>query len=149
MVDGLASDSIKMIGKDAALLREDGRYTISVTDGNRIIDTDFILDRIRPRFYVSVEKNKASMIYKSTDVVETVIYKDGEMISSGSIQNQVRQPGKYEVYAYDKAGNKGSSVFTVKYGFNKGAIAAIVLLIAAIAGVYSYIRFINSKVKVR
>ena len=148
-VDGLEADSIKMMGKDAALLREDGRYTISITDGDRIIDTDFILDRIRPRFYVSIAKNKASMIYKSTDLKETVIYKDGELISQGNIQGQVKQPGKYEVYAYDNAGNRGSSRFTVKYGFNKGAIAAIILVIAAIAGIYAYIRFINSKVKVR
>lgn len=149
MVDGLAADSIKLIGKDAALLREDGRYTISISDGDRTIDTDFVLDRIRPRFYVSTEKNKAQFVYKSTDVKETVIYKDKKLISSGTIQNQVKEPGNYEVYAIDAAGNKGRSQFTVKYGFNKGAVAAIFLVIAAIAGIYAYMRYINSKVKVR
>lgn len=149
MVDGLQADSIRRIGSDAALLREDGRYTISVSDGNRTIDIDFILDRIRPRFYVSTEKNKAQFVFKSTDVKETVIYKDGKLISSGNIQNQVKQPGDYEVLAYDEAGNRGRSQFKVKYGFNKGAIAAIILVIAAIAGVYAYMRHINSKVKVR
>ncbi|MCR5118459.1 MAG: hypothetical protein K6B44_02420 [Lachnospiraceae bacterium] len=149
LVDGLETESVKMMGQDAALLREDGRYKVTITDGDRYIDLDFLLDRVRPRFYVSVEKNKASMYYKSTDVRETVIYKDGELISSGSIQNQVKKPGNYEVIAYDRAGNKGTSIFKVKYGFNSGAIVAIVLVIAAAAGIIAYIRYINSKIKVR
>ena len=149
MVDGLPAEDVKRISSDAVLLREDGKYTITVTDGDRTIDTEFLLDRVRPRFYVSVEKNKASFAYKSTDVSETIIYKDGELISSGNIQNQVKSPGKYEVFAVDKAGNRGRSAFTVKYGFNKGAIAAIVLVVAAIAGLIGYMRVINSKVKVR
>ena len=138
-----------MMGKDAALLREDGRYTVTVTDGKRYIDTEFVLDRIRPRFSVNTEKNSATINYKSTDVTETVIYKDGKMISSGSVQRQIKQPGTYEVYAYDKAGNKGVSRFTVKYGFNKGAVAAIALVVIAIAGIMVYLRKINQKIKVR
>ncbi len=149
MVDGLEADSIKRVGKDAALLREDGRYTITISNGDRTIDTDFLLDRIRPRFYVSTEKNKAQLLFKSKDVKETVIYKDGKLISSGNIQTQIKQPGDYEVFAYDNAGNKGRSQFKVKYGFNKGAIVAIILVIGAIAGIISYMRYINSKVKVR
>ena len=149
MVDGLEADSIKRIGSDAALLREDGRYTITISNGDRSIDTAFVLDRIRPRFYVSTEKNKAQFTFLSTDVKETVIYKDGKLISSGNIQSQVKQPGDYEVFAYDEAGNRGRSQFKVKYGFNKGAIVAIILIIGAIAGVYAYMRHINSKVKVR
>ncbi len=149
MVDGLPAESIKKIGKDTALLREEGRYTITVTDGSQVIDTDFLLDRTKPRFFYALEKNRAVIDYKSSDVRETRVYRNGELVTEGRIVTELRDPGDYTLEAYDNAGNRGSAVFTVKYAFNKGAIAAIALVVIALAAFYAYMRYINSKVKVR
>ena len=57
--------------------------------------------------------------------------------------------GDYVFYAVDAAGNRGRLEFTVKYGLNKGAIVAILLVIVGLAGLYAYLRYISAKVNVR
>lgn len=143
------AETVRYLSDDTVSLREDGAYTIEITDGERTIEVNFTLDRVRPRFYVTTQKNKALISFVSEDVAQTIVYKDGKLVSSGTIETEIDGSGNYQFYAVDDAGNRGRAEFTVKYGLNKGAIVAILLLIAGIGGLYAYLRYINAKVKVR
>ena len=132
-----------------AVLRQDGEYRIEMTDGEVTMEVSYRLDRVRPRFYVQVNKNKADIAYLSSDVTEALVYRNEQLYSSDELVYTLDDTGKYWFYVYDSAGNVSGQAFMVKYGFNKGAVIAILLLISAVIGVFVYLRYLNTHVKVR
>ena len=84
-----------------------------------------------------------------SDVTEALVYRNEQLYSSDELVYTLDDTGKYWFYVYDSAGNVSGQAFVVKYGFNKGAAIAILLLISAVIGLFVYLRYLNTHVKVR
>ena len=69
--------------------------------------------------------------------------------TEGKVIYQLKDTGKYWFYVFDEAGNMSAQEFYVRYGFNKGATIAILLSVAFIVGLFIYLRYLNTHVKVR
>ena len=110
----------------------------------------YTLDRVKPRFYVQTQKNRADIGYLSQDVTSTIVYLNEQPYETGTdIVYELTDTGKYWFYVFDEAGNMSAQEFYVRYGFNKGAAIAVLLLVAFIAGLFIYLRYLNTHVKVR
>ena len=78
-----------------------------------------------------------------------MVYKNGELISEGTVVDRIKGKGRYELKAIDKAGNVSSASFAVRFGLNRGSIVTILIVIAFFVGMYAYLRYLNKKVRVR
>ena len=141
--------SAAIINESTVMLREDGNYRIEMTDGITALEVAYRLDRIRPKFVVQTQKNQAHIGYLSTDCASTQIYRNDQLYSEGDLVYVVDKTGSYKFFVFDSAGNYSGKAFEIKYGFNKGAIVAIAIVIAAIIGLFAYLRYLNTHVKVR
>ena len=148
-LDELPCKSAYQVNAHTVMLREDGDYRIEMTDGEVTYEMSYTLDRVRPRFYVQVNKNTADIAYLSDDVRESLIYRNEELYNSDSVIYKIKDTGKYKLYVFDEAGNYSGRAFDVKYGMNKGAVVAVALVIAAVVGLFVYLRYLNTHVKVR
>ncbi len=149
LLNEVPAENVKIVGGTRAFLKEDGKYRITVTDGERSIEVEFTLDRVKPRFGVMLNKNEAIISYVTSDVENTMVYKNGELISEGTVVDRIKGKGRYELKAIDKAGNVSSASFAVRFGLNRGSIVTILIVIAFFVGMYAYLRYLNKKVRVR
>jgi len=149
LLNEVPAENVKIVGGTRAFLKEDGKYRITVTDAERSIEVEFTLDRVKPRFGVMLNKNEAIISYVTSDVENTMVYKNGELISEGTVVDRIKGKGRYEVKAIDKAGNVSSASFAVRFGLNRGSIVTILIVIAFFVGMYAYLRYLNKKVRVR
>ncbi len=148
--DDIPAVTAKNLGPQSVLLREDGDYLIEFTNGEFTLDMRYTLDRVKPRFYVQTQKNQADIAYLSQDVFSTIVYLDEKPYETeGKVIYQLKDTGKYWFYVFDEAGNMSAQEFYVRYGFNKGATIAILLSVAFIVGLFIYLRYLNTHVKVR
>lgn len=134
----------------SVLLHEDGDYRIRISSNAATMEVYYTLDRIHPRFNVQVEKNHAMIIYDSADVIRSIVYRgDDRYMAETGIIYEIKETGEYRYFAQDAAGNVTGRAFKVKFGFNTGSIVTILIIIAAIAGLFMYIRYINKNTRVR
>ncbi|MBR3575499.1 MAG: hypothetical protein IKN97_10070 [Lachnospiraceae bacterium] len=134
----------------SVLLREDGDYRIRISSNAATMEVYYTLDRIHPRFNVQVEKNHAMIIYDSADVIRSIVYRgDDRYMAETGIIYEIKETGEYRYFAQDAAGNVTGRAFKVKFGFNTGSVVTILIIIAAIAGLFMYIRYINKNTRVR
>ncbi|MBR3735895.1 MAG: hypothetical protein IKN07_08430 [Lachnospiraceae bacterium] len=148
--DDIPAVTATNLGPQSVLLREDGEYLIEFTNGEFTLDMRYTLDRVKPRFYVQTQKNRADIGYLSQDVTSTIVYLNEQPYETGTdIVYELTDTGKYWLYVFDEAGNMSAQEFYVRYGFNKGAAIAVLLLVAFIAGLFIYLRYLNTHVKVR
>jgi hypothetical protein len=148
-LSGEKCKSAMIYEKKTARLLEDGEYRIVFENADQTIELEYTLDRERPRLFVDVKRNLANIVYYSSDISNTTVYRKNELVSDGSVVNQIEKNGKYTVYIYDDAGNSVAYAFTVKFGINVMGIVAILMIVAAIIGIYVFLKRLNSKVKVR
>jgi len=134
----------------SVLLREDGDYRIRISSNAATMEVYYTLDRIHPRFNVQAEKNHAMIIYDSADVIRSIVYRgDDRYMAETGIIYEIKETGEYRYFAQDAAGNVTGRAFKVKFGFNTGSVVTILIIIAAIAGLFMYIRYINKNTRVR
>ncbi|MBR3516765.1 MAG: hypothetical protein IKO10_10665 [Lachnospiraceae bacterium] len=148
-LDNLPCTTYKLVNRTTVLLREDGYYKIEVTDGSVTYNMEYKLDRIRPRFFVDVQKNRADISYLSDDAAKVMVYRNQQPYDTKGLLYSIRETGLYWFYVFDDAGNISQQAFEVKYGFNKGAVVAILIIVLFIGGLIGYIRYLNTHVKVR
>ena len=138
-------------GKTGQMLKlwKDGNYKITTTDkgGEHILDVT--LDRVSPKFQVTLLENQAQVKYLSDDIVGFELYKDKTLEKEGESIDIIEGAGTYRLVVTDRAGNRSESVFSIKYQINQAAVIAIVIvLILLIAGIFFFKRM-NKTVKVR
>ncbi|MCR5637775.1 MAG: hypothetical protein K6F97_02935 [Lachnospiraceae bacterium] len=148
-LSGANCKSAKIYEGKTAMLLEDGTYRIVFGSEDQSIELEFTLDRERPRIYLEIKKNLATIAYYSSDVSNTTVYRGNQLVSDGSVVDTIDKSGKYTLYISDVAGNSIASSFTVKFGLNLMGIVALLIIILAIVGIYFYLKRLNSKVKVR
>ena len=61
----------------------------------------------------------------------------------------VSEPGNYQLFVYDKAGNMSSARFQMRYKMNLAAVMAIVLVILIAGAVVVYVKKVKRDVSVR
>lgn len=148
-LDDVPCTTVKRVDRQTVMFREDGYYRIEVTDGSYMYDMEYKLDRIRPRFFVDVQKNQADISYLSDDAYEVTVYRNQKPYDTQGMVYTLKDTGLYWFYVFDDAGNVSAQAFEVKYGFNKGAVVAILIVAGALVGLIVYLRYLNTHVKVR
>ena len=142
--------SALIMNDTTVLLREDGDYRFRISSNAATMEVYYRLDRVHPRFNVQVEKNLATIYYDSSDVARSIVYRgDNLYATETNIIYEIKETGEYRYFAQDVAGNVTGVAFKVKFGFNTGSIVTILIIIAAIVGLFMYIKYINKNTKVR
>ena len=142
--------SALIMNDTTVLLREDGDYRFRISSNAATMEVYYRLDRVHPRFNVQVEKNLATIYYDSSDVARSIVYRgDNLYATETNIIYEIKETGEYRYFAQDVAGNVTGVAFKVKFGFNTGSIVTILFIIAAIVGLFMYIKYINKNTKVR
>jgi hypothetical protein len=142
--------SALIMNDTTVLLREDGDYRFRISNNAATMEVYYRLDRVHPRFNVQVEKNLATIYYDSSDVARSIVYRgDNLYATETNIIYEIKETGEYRYFAQDVAGNVTGVAFKVKFGFNTGSIVTILIIIAAIVGLFMYIKYINKNTKVR
>ena len=140
-----------VFGKSKQMLKlwKDGSYKIITSDKAGEHTLDVTLDRVNPRFQVSLLENQAQIKYLSDDIARFELYKDKTLEKEGESLDLIEGAGTYRLVVIDKAGNKSESTFSIKYQINQAAIIAIAIVITLIiAGIFFFKRM-NKTVKVR
>ena len=140
-----------LLGKSERILKlwKDGNYKITTTDKAGEHTLDITLDRVSPRFQVSLLENQAQVKYLSDDIARFELYKDKTLEKEGESIEIIEGAGTYRLVVIDNAGNKSETVFTIKYQINQAALIAIVIvLVLVIAGIF-FFKKMNKTVKVR
>jgi ABC-type sugar transport system permease subunit len=76
--------------------------------------------------------------------VETIVLSNGKSEETYTSLTEIRTPGKYTLYLYDKEGNVREYSFRVRRHINAASVLSILLVIAIIAvGVIFYRRTKN------
>ncbi|MBR1471583.1 MAG: hypothetical protein IJ600_08080 [Lachnospiraceae bacterium] len=152
-LDELPAESAKVFHEDTAdtvYLREDGSYLVTFSNGEMEIELAYTLDRVKPRYQVNVQKNVAEIAYISQDVTSTEVYRNEQPYETKfDVVSRIDETGKYWLFVYDAAGNMSATAFDVRYGFNKGAVIALLIIAATVVGLFAYLRYLNTHVKVR
>jgi hypothetical protein len=144
------SESALIMNDTTVLLREDGEYRFRISSNAATMEVYYKLDRVHPRFTVQVEKNHAVIYYDSSDVARSIVYRgDKQYAAETTILYEINETGEYRYFAQDAAGNVTGRAFKVRFGFNTGSFVTIFIIIAAIVGLFLYIRYINKNTKVR
>ena len=138
-----------IIRPDMVRLIEDGTYEITMESPYGSDELVLSLDTLQPLFDVSVVPNLATVRYRTSDVAYCILYKNGELMSNTGIITEITEAGEYSLTAYDRAGNRSSASFRVSYRINAGAVVAILIVIALIAGAVVYLVRIKQKVSIR
>lgn len=142
--------SALIMNDTTVLLREDGDYRFRISSNAATMEVYYRLDRVHPRFNVQVEKNLATIYYDSSDVARSIVYRgDNLYATETNIIYEIKETGEYRYFAQDVAGNVTGVAFKVKFGLNTGSIVTILFIIAAIVGLFMYIKYINKNTKVR
>ena len=143
--------SALILNDTTVLLREDGDYRIRIKSEAASMEIYYTLDRTRPVFTVVVEKNQANIYYSSSDVTKSIVYRGDNLyeLNNQYIIYEIRDTGDYRYFAVDAAGNVSGRAFTVKYGLNVGGVVAILIVIAALVGLFVYIKYLNKHTRVR
>lgn len=142
------SDAVMKDGRYARLTK-DGTYTIWFSGEQGEVSVSFLLDRVSPRFYVQVEKNRAAIGWASSDTVRCEVLKDGTLQTTSGVLYEITGNGTYTFTAYDEAGNTGVSQFEIPFALNMAAIIGIVLIAALVIAAVFFVRNVNKKIKVR
>ena len=140
-----------VFGKSGRMLKlwKDGSYKITTTDKAGEHTLDVTLDRVSPRFQVSLLENQAQIRYLSDDIARFELYKDKTLEKEGESLELIEGAGTYRLVVIDNAGNKSESTFSIKYQINQAALIAIaIILTLLIAGIFFFKRM-NKTVKVR
>ena len=144
------SESALIMNDTTVLLREDGEYRFRISSNAATMEVYYKLDRVHPRFTVQVEKNHAVIYYDSSDVARSIVYRgDKQYAAETTILYEINETGEYRYFAQDAAGNVTGRAFKVRFGFNTGSFVTIFIIIAAIVGLFLYIKYINKNTKVR
>ncbi|MCR5739482.1 MAG: hypothetical protein K6G43_06655 [Lachnospiraceae bacterium] len=144
------SESSLIMNDTTVLLREDGEYRFRISSNAATMEVYYKLDRVHPRFTVQVEKNHAVIYYDSSDVARSIVYRgDKQYATETTILYEINETGEYRYFAQDAAGNVTGRAFKVRFGFNTGSFVTIFIIIAAIVGLFLYIKYINKNTKVR
>ncbi len=88
------------------------------------------------------------MEYLSGDIDRAELYRDGVRDESFNGVT-VSEPGNYQLFVYDKAGNMSSARFQMRYKMNLAAVMAIVLVILIAGAVVVYVKKVKRDVSVR
>lgn len=141
-------EMIKEGGRYASLW-EDGTFQITLSGEQGDVVVPMELDRVYPRFYVSTEKNRAIVSWSSSDVARCVLYKNGEPVQTDGIIYEVEGSGKYQLQAYDHAGNVSNASFEVEFALNQGAVIAILIAVVLVGGGIFFAVNVNKRLRVR
>ena len=137
-------------------LLEDGSYEISWsnTEVGQSYTTTFVLDTLAPVLALpEVENGEAHSEVTLTDLEAGayVVLKEkstGETKTITSATTEIKNAGTYHLTVYDAAGNFTEYDFTIHVYFNLSAIAAICLMLAGVAGLAIYSRYIRKHPRV-
>lgn len=77
-----------------------------------------------------------------------LLEQDGESSVIRSSDTVIQDAGAYRLTVYDQAGNSTTYEFTIHLYLNLSAIAAIGLILAVLAGLWIYSRYIKSHPRV-
>lgn len=122
-----------------ARLERDGSYAVRMANGYGEREVALTRDSVRPRFHVSLEKNRAEVAYLSSDLASARLYKNGEEVSQGGVPSIIDGAGNYRLEVYDAAGNMGAAEFSIEYRFNRGAVMVIVLLVLLVVALVFFL----------
>jgi hypothetical protein len=90
------------------------------------------------------ETSNGVLISYDPDEVETIVLSNGKSEETYTSLTEIRTPGKYTLYLYDKEGNVREYSFRVRRHINAASVLSILLVIAIIAvGVIFYRRTKN------
>ena len=146
--NGLEIPDSMMINDKMVHLDGDGDYEITFEDEAGSREVYFTLDTEQPWFSVATMPNEATITYYSKDVSRCRLYRGNELVSDGEIVYDIKEPGKYDLYVYDAAGNMTDVSFSVNYQLNTAAVIAIISVLLIAAGVTIYMIRIKKKIKV-
>lgn len=158
---GFTFDSIRLNGEELTPeyanyleLLEDGDYEIrwscpAIAQGYNI---SFTLDTQPPVLALpEVTDGEAHSPVTLTDLEQDayiLLEQDGESSVIRSSDTVIQDAGAYRLTVYDQAGNSATYEFTIHLYLNLSAIAAIGLILAVLAGLWIYSRYIKSHPRV-
>lgn len=143
-------------GQEACILDEDGQYQFVLLsgDGIRTLTAAVTLDQEPPRFELQGVKegentgSEIHIVYLSDDTDRAVLYRNGEETTDFD-GSTVTKSGTYVLEVYDKAGNRTSASFQVKYKMNLAAVMAVLLVAALAVTTVLYVKKVKKNVNVR
>lgn len=160
---GFTFDSVLLDGESLSTeysnytqLLEDGRYEISWScpEISRHYSVTFTLDTVAPTLLLpEVVDGEAHSAVTLTDLEENAYVlltdkKTGEVSTILYADTEIADAGTYHLAVYDRAGNHTDYDFTIHVYLNISALAAIVLVLAGIAGLAAYSRHIRKHPRV-
>ena len=158
---GFAFDYIRLNGEALTAeytnyleLLEDGDYEIrwSCPDIAQSCTVSFTLDTQAPTLALpEVTDGQAHSPVTLTDLEQDaciLLERDGESSVITSADTVLRDAGTYRLTVYDQAGNSTVYNFTIHLYFNLSAIAANGLLLAGLAALWGYSRYIRTHPRV-
>jgi len=145
----LNGEAISLTSDQYVEMKEDGTYAIVMSgDHGERFEVTLIKDTVAPEMIVTASKSAAEIQYLSNDIASLELVRNGELVS-GFNSTSVTEPGKYTLTIMDKAGNSSTASFTLKYQVNLYGVLAVVLVIAAIAGLGGFVVYTKKNTKVR
>ena len=152
----LGDEEIKVLDTGHVFLNRDGVYHVvmSSQDTGREYRLDLEKDTQAPQFTLDGVQGGVStgtqvrMEYLSGDIDRAELYRDGVRDESFNGVT-VSEPGNYQLFVYDKAGNMSSARFQMRYKMNLAAVMAIVLVILIAGAVVVYVKKVKRDVSVR
>nr|MCR4745058.1 hypothetical protein [Lachnospiraceae bacterium] len=146
--DGV-DESEKLINENGLRIIDDGSYEATLSSDYGTTTVYFTMDTMQPFFNVTIKPNIAEVSYMTDDVSYCTLYKNDEIVESGTVISEVNGSGNYKLDVYDRAGNLSTSTFKVNYRINAGAVVAIILILGIVGVLIFYLIRIRKKVKVR
>lgn len=132
----------------------DGEYEIrySCAAVNRTYVLRFTLDTAPPVLTLpgitDGEAHNAVTVTVPEEGAYIEINCDGAVSTLRGSSKELRQPGRYQLKVYDEAGNMTQYDFTIRFYLDISAGVAILLLVAALAGVAVYCHLVRKNARV-
>lgn len=159
--DGFSFEWIRLNGEELTAgytnyleLLEDGEYELrwSCPDISQGYNLSFTLDTVPPTLALpEVTDGEAHSQVTLTDLepdAYIVLEQNGESSIIRSSDTVLQDAGEYRLTVYDQAGNSTVYEFTIHLYLNISAIAAIGLVLAGLAGLWVYSRYIKTHPRV-
>lgn len=135
-------------------LLEDGEYDLpwACPEIGRNYYLSFTLDTEAPTLALpEVTDGQARSAVSLTDLEQgayILLESDGEERTIRSSMDQIKEAGTYRLTVYDQAGNSTQYDFVIHVYLNISAVAAILLLVLAVGGLFGYSRYIKKHPRV-